>query len=71
MGEEVNIYDEAKKVIIKHNRASTRLIQRELRIGYSLAAGVMDDLQAAGVVSKPDKLGRWKLKQNNLKHMRI
>ena len=46
-----DMFDEAIKVVINHERASASLLQRRLSIGYARAARIIDQLQAAGVVS--------------------
>ena len=55
------IYEEAKEVIITAGKASTSYLQRRLRIGYSRAARLIDELEDAGIVgpsegSKPRKV---------------
>ena len=42
--------EEAKKIIISMNKASTSLLQRKLGIGYSRAAKIIDLLEQKGVV---------------------
>ncbi len=44
------MYDEAKKIVIEEKKASTSYIQRRLKIGYSRAARILDELEEAGVV---------------------
>jgi len=44
------LFNEALKIIIQHNKASTSLLQRRLSIGYSRAAKILDQLEAAGYV---------------------
>ena len=44
------IYEEAKELIIEAGKASTSYIQRRLRIGYSRAARLMDELESNGVI---------------------
>lgn len=44
------IYEEAKDLIIEAGKASTSYIQRRLRIGYSRAARLMDELEGNGVI---------------------
>jgi S-DNA-T family DNA segregation ATPase FtsK/SpoIIIE len=45
-----DMLDRAKELAYEHNRISTSLIQRRLRIGYPRAARLMDLLEEAGVV---------------------
>jgi S-DNA-T family DNA segregation ATPase FtsK/SpoIIIE len=51
------LYDQAVKVITEGRRASISLVQRRLRIGYNRAARMMEDMEAAGVVSTMDHSG--------------
>ncbi len=55
------LFDEAIEVIYKRDRASASLLQRRLRIGYTRAARILDQLHAAGIVgaqegSKPREM---------------
>jgi len=55
------IYEEAKELVIAAGKASTSYIQRRLRVGYSRAARLIDELEDNGVVgpaegSKPRKI---------------
>ncbi len=44
------LYDEALKLVVRHQQGSISLLQRRLKIGYSRAARLIDQLDAAGVV---------------------
>jgi DNA segregation ATPase FtsK/SpoIIIE-like protein len=41
---------QAKTIVLTHQRASIALIQRHLRIGYTLGSNIMRELEAQGVV---------------------
>ena len=56
-GEQDALYDEAVKIVTETRRASISLVQRRLRIGYNRAARMMEDMEAAGVVSSTDNSG--------------
>lgn len=56
-GEQDPLYDEALRVVTESRRASISLVQRRLRIGYNRAARIMEDMEAAGVVSNLDASG--------------
>jgi S-DNA-T family DNA segregation ATPase FtsK/SpoIIIE len=45
-----DLYEDAKQVVIDAGKASTSLLQRRLRIGYSRAARLVDLLEENGVV---------------------
>lgn len=45
-----DLIEEAKKLIVKYDRASASLIQRRLAIGYARAARILDELEKAGFV---------------------
>lgn len=56
-GELDSLYDEAVRIVTETRRASISLVQRRLRIGYNRAARMMEDMEAAGVVSSTDHSG--------------
>jgi S-DNA-T family DNA segregation ATPase FtsK/SpoIIIE len=56
-GEADPLYDEALRIVTESRRASISLVQRRLRIGYNRAARMMEDMEAAGVVSSMDVSG--------------
>ena len=45
-----DMFEKAKELAYEHNRISTSLMQRRLRIGYPRAARLMDLLEEAGIV---------------------
>ena len=56
-----SMLDEAIKVVVEAGQASTSLLQRRLRLGYSRAARIIDQMEERGVVgpyegSKPRKV---------------
>lgn len=56
-GEADPLYDEALKIVTESRRASISLVQRRLKIGYNRAARIMEDMEAAGVVTVMDSNG--------------
>lgn len=48
--EDEELYQEAKKVVIRARKASASLLQRRLKIGYARAARILDMLEERGVV---------------------
>jgi len=52
MGEEGqdDLFEEAREIVIRSKKASTSYLQRRLKIGYSRAARLIDELEEAGVV---------------------
>ena len=54
-------FDDAVKLVMENNQASVSLLQRRLRIGYTRAARIIDEMEAKGIVgpyegSKPRKV---------------
>lgn len=56
-GEQDPFFDEAVRIVTESRRASISLVQRRLRIGYNRAARIMEEMEAAGVVSSADQSG--------------
>ncbi len=54
VGEDDDLYDEAKKIVLEAGKASTSYIQRKLRVGYSRAARLMDLMEERGVIDAAD-----------------
>lgn len=44
------MFAEAARVIVKHQQGSVSLLQRKLKLGYSRAARIVDQLEQAGIV---------------------
>ena len=44
------MFEEAAKLIVRHQQGSTSLIQRKLKLGYNRAGRLIDQLEAAGIV---------------------
>ena len=44
------LYDEAMRLVVLHQQASTSMLQRRLKVGYSRAARLLDLLEERGVV---------------------
>jgi len=53
-GERDLLFEEAKALIIRHQFGSTSLLQRRLKVGYSRAGRLMDQLEQAGIVGPFD-----------------
>lgn len=54
VGDDDDLYNEAKRVVVEAGKASTSYIQRKLRVGYSRAARLIDLLEERGVVGPAD-----------------
>ena len=54
VGDDDELYEEAKRVVTEAGKASTSYIQRKLRVGYSRAARLMDLLEERGVIGASD-----------------
>ncbi|MDX1556295.1 MAG: DNA translocase FtsK, partial [Xanthomonadales bacterium] len=57
-GEQDELYDQAVAWVTRSRRASISSVQRQLRIGYNRAARLVEDMEAAGVVSAPEHNGQ-------------
>lgn len=48
------LFDEAARLVVRHQQGSVSLIQRRLKVGYSRAARIVDELEMAGIVGPFD-----------------
>ena len=48
------LLDEAMKLVIDYQQASTSFIQRKLRVGFNRASRIMDELEEHGIISEKD-----------------
>lgn len=53
-GERDELFEEAARLVVRHQQGSVSLIQRRLKVGYSRAARIVDELEMAGVVGPFD-----------------
>jgi DNA segregation ATPase FtsK/SpoIIIE, S-DNA-T family len=51
---EDELYDDAVEIVMRAKQASTSLLQRRLKVGYSRAARLLDDMEMRGVVGPAD-----------------
>jgi S-DNA-T family DNA segregation ATPase FtsK/SpoIIIE len=49
-----SLFGEVAALIVESGQASTSYIQRKFRIGYNRAARLMDEMEAAGIVTAPE-----------------
>jgi len=56
-GEE-GLFDQAVALVARERKASTSFIQRHLQIGYNRAARIIEDMEAQGMVGKPNHVGK-------------
>jgi S-DNA-T family DNA segregation ATPase FtsK/SpoIIIE len=48
------LFDDAARLIVRHQQGSVSLLQRRLKVGYSRAARLVDELESAGIVGPYD-----------------
>ena len=53
-----DLYDQAVALVAREGKASTSFVQRYLQIGYNRAARIIERMEAEGVVSKANRVGR-------------
>jgi S-DNA-T family DNA segregation ATPase FtsK/SpoIIIE len=75
-GEEDEFFEEAVEFLLRREKASASLLQRQFRIGYNRASRLIEYLEARGIVgpedgSKPRKVLISSLEWENIKTRRI
>ena len=48
------LFEDAARLVVRHQQGSVSLLQRRLQVGYSRAARLVDQLEAAGIVGPYD-----------------
>jgi len=57
-GDKDELYQSALEIIRSERKASTSFLQRKLQIGYNRAARIIDMMEADGIVSKANHVGK-------------
>ena len=57
-GDKDELYQQAVEIIRTEGKASTSFLQRKLQIGYNRAARIIDMMEADGIVSKANHVGK-------------
>ena len=57
-GDKDELYNDAVEIIRSEGKASTSFLQRKLQIGYNRAARIIDTMEAEGIVSKANRVGK-------------
>ncbi len=57
-GDKDELYNQAVEIIRSEGKASTSFLQRKLQIGYNRAARIIDMMEAEGIVSKANHVGK-------------
>jgi len=58
LGDKDELYKSALEIIRSEGKASTSFLQRKLQIGYNRAARIIDMMEADGIVSKANHVGK-------------
>ncbi len=58
LGDKDDLYQQALEIIRSEGKASTSFLQRKLQIGYNRAARIIDMMEADGIVSKANHVGK-------------
>ena len=53
-----SLFDQAVAVVARERKASTSFIQRHLQIGYNRAARIIEEMEAQGMIGKPNHVGK-------------
>jgi S-DNA-T family DNA segregation ATPase FtsK/SpoIIIE len=52
------LYDQAVALVCRERKASTSFVQRHLQIGYNRAARIIEKMEAEGVISRANHVGK-------------
>jgi S-DNA-T family DNA segregation ATPase FtsK/SpoIIIE len=54
LGDRDERFEEALRLVVTNQQGSASLLQRRMKVGYSRAARLVDELEAAGIVGPSD-----------------
>ena len=60
------LYDQAVALVCRERKASTSFVQRHLQIGYNRAARIIERMEAEGVVSAANHVGKREVLAHNI-----
>ena len=60
------LYDQAVALVCRERKASTSFVQRHLQIGYNRAARIIERMEAEGVVSAANHVGKREVLARNI-----
>ena len=61
-----SLYDQAVALVCREKKASTSFVQRHLQIGYNRAARLIERMEAEGVVSTANHVGKREVLARNI-----
>ena len=53
-----SLFDQAVAMVARERKASTSFVQRHLQIGYNRAARIIEEMEAQGMIGKPNHVGK-------------
>jgi S-DNA-T family DNA segregation ATPase FtsK/SpoIIIE len=60
------LYDQAVALVCRERKASTSFVQRHLQIGYNRAARIIERMEAEGVISTANHVGKREVLGRNI-----
>jgi DNA segregation ATPase FtsK/SpoIIIE, S-DNA-T family len=65
-----SLFDQAVALVARERKASTSFVQRHLQIGYNRAARIIEDMEAQGMIGKPNHVGKREVLLPEMAEMR-
>ena len=53
-----DLYRQAVELVLREQKASASFVQRHLQIGYNRAAKIIEQMEAEGIISKANHVGK-------------
>ncbi|MBT4739126.1 MAG: DUF87 domain-containing protein [Rhodospirillaceae bacterium] len=65
-----SLFDQAVAIVARERKASTSFVQRHLQIGYNRAARIIEEMEAQGMIGKPNHVGKREVLLPEMAEMR-
>jgi S-DNA-T family DNA segregation ATPase FtsK/SpoIIIE len=65
-----SLFDQAVALVARERKASTSFVQRHLQIGYNRAARIIEEMEAQGMIGKPNHVGKREVLLPEMAEMR-